>query len=558
MLMSRNGVGDLLVDDPHHLLGRHAVGGQRGDERAGARADVDVELVDRPVDREQVEGAKGADLVDAAGHAAAAEHQGGPGPGRLPRRRGLRPVGCLPLPGFWSLTTWPMSGAEYRSGKPPSAAATCPAVGCSLTEMRRACIRSRAARALMLALPPLRARTGGRQSPAKGPASAMMRGGAVLRRLRPERDRSRTLFKLEIGHGADPGLEHEDVHDGGRARQLGARGHPDDRRLGAGTIEADGTWRGDLYLRGGGDPTFGTASFVAQATAAAGPGRGAGRRDRGVRHHARDRPGLRRRVALRLAARRAVLGLPHVDLGRAAVGAVVQPRPRERAWVRVPVESAGVRGRPPRRALEARDITVRGVRRPGRRRRGAASSRRSSRPPLSRIVRMTLKPSDNFFAEMLLKGLAHAARHDPAGAASGDHARSLGFDAGTARGRLRARTRQPGLAARGRAAARRRCATSRPFDAFYDVAARRRQGRARCATACEPGRPAAAAAPRPARSRRLDAVGLLPRRSRRRPRLLDPDEQRRARRARAPPGPDGPGDRALQRLSRPPADAGSR
>ena len=56
----------LLVDDPHHLLGRHAVGGQRGDERARGRADVDVELVDGAVDRQQVERAQGADLVDAA------------------------------------------------------------------------------------------------------------------------------------------------------------------------------------------------------------------------------------------------------------------------------------------------------------------------------------------------------------------------------------------------------------------------------------------------------------------------------------------------------------
>ena len=47
-----------------------------GDEGAGAGADVDVEVVDGAVDREQVEGAQGADLVDAAGEAAAAEDQG--------------------------------------------------------------------------------------------------------------------------------------------------------------------------------------------------------------------------------------------------------------------------------------------------------------------------------------------------------------------------------------------------------------------------------------------------------------------------------------------------
>ena len=73
--MSRNGRRHLLVDDPHHLLGRHAVGGEARHERARARADVDVELVDGPVDREEVERAQRADLVDAAREAAAAQYE---------------------------------------------------------------------------------------------------------------------------------------------------------------------------------------------------------------------------------------------------------------------------------------------------------------------------------------------------------------------------------------------------------------------------------------------------------------------------------------------------
>src|SRR4051812_27378041 len=32
--------------------------------------------------------------------------------------------------------------------------------------------------------------------------------------------------------------------------------------LGTGALQPDGSWQGDLYLRGGGDPTFGTASFA--------------------------------------------------------------------------------------------------------------------------------------------------------------------------------------------------------------------------------------------------------------------------------------------------------
>ncbi|HEX4806282.1 MAG TPA: D-alanyl-D-alanine carboxypeptidase/D-alanyl-D-alanine-endopeptidase [Conexibacter sp.] len=35
--------------------------------------------------------------------------------------------------------------------------------------------------------------------------------------------------------------------------------------LGVGTLDAAGTWHGDLYLRGGGDPTFGSAAFDGRA-----------------------------------------------------------------------------------------------------------------------------------------------------------------------------------------------------------------------------------------------------------------------------------------------------
>ena len=89
----------LVVDHPHHLLGRDAVGGQRRDQRAGAGADVDVELVDGAVDGEQVERAQGADLVHAAREAAAAEHQrglGGPGPATAPVARILRALRHCP------------------------------------------------------------------------------------------------------------------------------------------------------------------------------------------------------------------------------------------------------------------------------------------------------------------------------------------------------------------------------------------------------------------------------------------------------------------------------
>ena len=108
--------GHLLVDHPHHLLGGHAVGHQAADERAGAGAHVDVELVDRAVHGQQVERAQGADLVDAAGEAAAAQHQRGAGAPLAARAPRLAAGPCavfLPA-GFWSLTTSPI-GAHYRA-----------------------------------------------------------------------------------------------------------------------------------------------------------------------------------------------------------------------------------------------------------------------------------------------------------------------------------------------------------------------------------------------------------------------------------------------------------
>src|SRR4029453_14157382 len=53
--------------------------------------------------------------------------------------------------------------------------------------------------------------------------------------------------------------------------QFGALGTLPTEVRGMGQLEADGTWRGDLYLRGGGDPTFGSSRFVRRAYGAGAP-----------------------------------------------------------------------------------------------------------------------------------------------------------------------------------------------------------------------------------------------------------------------------------------------
>ena len=69
------GLRALVGDDAHHLLRCDPVGAQRGDERAGRGAYVDVELVDRAICREQVERAQRSDLIYTTGKAATAQHQ---------------------------------------------------------------------------------------------------------------------------------------------------------------------------------------------------------------------------------------------------------------------------------------------------------------------------------------------------------------------------------------------------------------------------------------------------------------------------------------------------
>lgn len=194
---------------------------------------------------------------------------------------------------------------------------------------------------------------------------------------------------------------------------------------------ATGVLDGDLYLRGGGDPTFGSAAFsrrnyagggsveaLARALAAAGVtlvrGRVVG--DESIFDARRGGPsggfGYDRELG------GALSGLAY-DRGLAnSSGTAFQANPPAFAAARLTA------------ALEAGDIDVRGRPRPGPTPAGARELARTASPPLARLAQITNKRSDNYFAEMLLKLLAARAgspgtTRDGAGAASG-FARSLG------------------------------------------------------------------------------------------------------------------------------------
>ncbi len=209
--------GNPLVEHLHHLVRRDPVGEHPGDEGAGAGADVDVEVVYGAVDREQVERAQGADLVDPTGEAAAAEHESG--------LRGPFAAGAA----FWAegsmSTTLPINmdypridGERLPSGLTRrSSPATC---GVFLPLIR-----------------PRQAETAGAlRAPADAARTRRRRRRAACSSSTP-----RSAGRSARARRAPPSacLEHEAVHDGDRAHPLragrdgsppGARRGPIDRR----------------------------------------------------------------------------------------------------------------------------------------------------------------------------------------------------------------------------------------------------------------------------------------------------------------------------------------
>jgi D-alanyl-D-alanine carboxypeptidase/D-alanyl-D-alanine-endopeptidase (penicillin-binding protein 4) len=177
--------------------------------------------------------------------------------------------------------------------------------------------------------------------------------------------------------------------------------------LGVGTLDDAGTWHGDLYLRGGGDPTFGSSAFDRGAY-----GTGATISALAARVHAagirsvtgrvrgdeswldRLRGGPASGYGLDLDVGGPLSGLLY-DRGLAKEdGSALQSQPAMFAaqQLTLALRSAGVR--------VAHGVTGTGTAPAGAPQLAAVDS-----PPIATLVRLTLVPSDNLFAEMLLKDL---------------------------------------------------------------------------------------------------------------------------------------------------------
>jgi serine-type D-Ala-D-Ala carboxypeptidase/endopeptidase (penicillin-binding protein 4) len=175
------------------------------------------------------------------------------------------------------------------------------------------------------------------------------------------------------------------------------------RALGA--LDEQGVWRGDLYLRGGGDPSFGSARFVRRAygsgatveslaaeVAEAGVERVSGR----VYGDESRFDSLRGGPASGFATSIWVGPLSALSYNRGLAsdrGLSFQRNPATFAAARLDA------------ALERRGIRV--AKAPLARATPPTATVLASveSPPMRRLAQLTNKPSDNFFAEMLLKGL---------------------------------------------------------------------------------------------------------------------------------------------------------
>jgi D-alanyl-D-alanine carboxypeptidase/D-alanyl-D-alanine-endopeptidase (penicillin-binding protein 4) len=175
---------------------------------------------------------------------------------------------------------------------------------------------------------------------------------------------------------------------------------------GAGELDEDGVWRGSLYLRGGGDPTFGTRTFARRSYGGggsverlvtllqeAGIERVSGRiyGDESQFDSLRGGPDSRYGTSVWVGPLSALAF--NRGLGNPS-GSSFQVNPPAFAALQLDA------------ALERRGINVRLRPRSGTAPAEGEILASVDSPPMERLIELTNKPSDNFFAEMLLKDLA--------------------------------------------------------------------------------------------------------------------------------------------------------
>jgi D-alanyl-D-alanine carboxypeptidase/D-alanyl-D-alanine-endopeptidase (penicillin-binding protein 4) len=176
--------------------------------------------------------------------------------------------------------------------------------------------------------------------------------------------------------------------------------------LGAGHLAAGGVWVGNLYLRGGGDPTFGSGAFIRAHYG----GRGAGvaaladqlTRVDGIRRVEGSIEGDESYLDSRRGEPSSGYApdpflegtLSGLAFNRGAVGSEHGPH-----------APAAYAARQLWAALRAAHVKIRGASGAAAAPAGAIGLARVSSPTIGELTSLMLPPSDNFFAEMLIKDL---------------------------------------------------------------------------------------------------------------------------------------------------------
>jgi D-alanyl-D-alanine carboxypeptidase/D-alanyl-D-alanine-endopeptidase (penicillin-binding protein 4) len=197
--------------------------------------------------------------------------------------------------------------------------------------------------------------------------------------------------------------------------------------LGDGQQLPDGTWSGDLYVRGGGDPTFGSAGFVKRNYR-----QGAAADDLADQLERAGITGVTGRVYGDESRFDSLRGGPDSGWGTSIWVGPISALSYNRGLGSETGSSFQVN--PPAFAaarldelLEARDIRVRGKPAAAVAPAGARQLAEVQSPPVEDLVRLMLKQSDNFFAEMMLKRIGETPGTTRGGAgAAVRHAASLG------------------------------------------------------------------------------------------------------------------------------------
>jgi D-alanyl-D-alanine carboxypeptidase/D-alanyl-D-alanine-endopeptidase (penicillin-binding protein 4) len=227
----------------------------------------------------------------------------------------------------------------------------------------------------------------------------------VLQREMARAGASSGAYVLDLGSGTELYASKADVGrmpasveklytTAGALLRYGADGHLATSVLSAGLPDETGTIAGNVVLRGGGDPTFNTASATALAKqlTQAGLQRIEGRviGDESAFDAFRGVPASDYRLTGEVGPLSA-LSFNHGRTGKAAP--YFQATPAKFAADAF------------EKALEHEGVKITGAARAGLTAEGMTPLSELESPPVSAIVRLMNQPSDNYFAEMLIKGL---------------------------------------------------------------------------------------------------------------------------------------------------------